>query len=267
MGIKAILLILVISILMEDSDSIKKSAEEVKEDEEVQRAVNATLAAEEEKRRKEEDEAKKKEENIKEKKEDGGPKKSHQDEAWLPLNCTCPSVKPCPKQGECGPCPEVRPCDPCEECPETRPCQPCDDCGPCPEVRPCKPCRPCGPDGPGSVANITNRGPDLPVPPPCLETSNMSVPVALAVGAAAGVLVTGVAAVLGLVIRYLSPLECGFLILATIVMVWYFSSQHPETARELGGRAATLLREAAAALSHRIVDAIRHHNEQVGCSY
>ncbi len=91
----------------------------------------------------------------------------------------------------------------------------------------------------------------------------MSVPMALAVGACAGGLLTGVAALLGLVIRYFSPLECGFVFLATIIIVWYFSSQYPETARELGTRAATLLREAATALSHRIVEAIRHHNEQV----
>ncbi len=92
----------------------------------------------------------------------------------------------------------------------------------------------------------------------------MSVPVALAVGACAGGLLTGVAALLGLVIRYFSPIESGFVFLATIIIVWYLCSHHPETARELGGRAATLLREAAAALGHRIVEAIRHHNEQVG---
>ncbi len=92
----------------------------------------------------------------------------------------------------------------------------------------------------------------------------MSVPAAMAVGAVASLLLTGVAAAVGLVIRYFSPLESGFISLATVIIVWYFCSHHPEAAREIGARAATLLREAAAALSHRIVEAIRHHNEQVG---
>ncbi len=94
----------------------------------------------------------------------------------------------------------------------------------------------------------------------------MTVPVALAVGASAGVLLTGVAAVLGLIIRYFSPIESGFLFLATIIIVWYLSSQYPETARELGGRAAALLREAATTLSHRVVEALQRHNGQVGFS-
>ncbi len=94
----------------------------------------------------------------------------------------------------------------------------------------------------------------------------MPTAVAMAVGAVAGLLVTGVAAIIGIIIRYFSPIECGFLFLATIIIVWYFSSQYPETARELGGRAATLLREAATALSHRVMEALRHHHEQVGLS-
>jgi hypothetical protein len=51
---------------------------------------------------------------------------------------------------------------------------------------------------------------------------------------------------------------------AAIIIIWYLCSHYPETARELGGRAATLLREAATALGNRIVEALRHHNEQVG---
>jgi hypothetical protein len=92
----------------------------------------------------------------------------------------------------------------------------------------------------------------------------MSVPVAMLVGACASLLVTGVATVIGLVLRYVPPTISGFLILAIVIIIWYLCSHHPETARQLGGRAATLLREAAAALSHRIVEAIRHHNVQVG---
>ncbi len=96
--------------------------------------------------------------------------------------------------------------------------------------------------------------------------ASLSVPAALVVGAVTGVLITGLAAAVGLILRYVSPIVSGFLFLATVIIVWYLCSQYPETARELGGRAATLLREAAAALSHRIVDVIRHHNEQVGFS-
>jgi uncharacterized membrane protein YphA (DoxX/SURF4 family) len=92
----------------------------------------------------------------------------------------------------------------------------------------------------------------------------MSVPVALVVGVVAGVLVTGVATAIGLILRYIPPVASGFFFMATIIIIWYLCSQYPETARELGGRAATLLREAATALSHRIVEALRHHSEQVG---
>jgi hypothetical protein len=157
------------------------------------------------------------------------------DEACPPLNFTCPTVEPC------DPCPEVK------ECPEIKECSPCKKCGICPPVKPCP------------VYNHTVcQCPE--------EDVGMTVPVALAVGASAGVLLTGVAAVLGLIIRYFSPIESGFLFLATIIIVWYLSSQYPETARELGGRAAALLREAATTLSHRVVEALQRHNGQVGFS-
>jgi hypothetical protein len=264
MVFKTLLLIIVISILMEDSASIRKTEEEKREDEEVQRAVNATLAAEEEKRRKEdEDEAKKKKEV---KKESQGKKEDveSQDEACPPVNVSCPIVEPCPpcpEVKECEACksskdcPPVKECGPCEICKECGPCKICKECGPCPKVKPCQPC------GPNPVVNHTETTPSA-----CHcseEDMGMTVPVALLVGTCAGGLLTGVAAVLGLVIRYFSPLECGFLFLATIFMVWYFSSQYPETARELGGRAATLLREAAVALSQRVMAAIQRHQEQV----
>jgi hypothetical protein len=92
----------------------------------------------------------------------------------------------------------------------------------------------------------------------------MTVPVALVVGAMASLLATGVAAAIGLILRYVNPIASGFLFMATIVIIWYLCSHYPETARELGGRVATLLREAATALSHRVVEVLRHHNEQVG---
>jgi hypothetical protein len=267
MVFKAIVIFLVIAILMEDGSSMrKKTEEEEKEEKEIAERVNATLAEEEEKERLEEEEKKKRQDQ--EKKRKGTGKEKEQDEACPTLNQTCPEQKPCPEVTKCPEkelcpvCPEVKECPPFEEC---RPCPKVRECVRCPEMDPCVPCEECPPRkecGP-SQSNHT----DVQTPGPgCPDPSDMSVPVALAVGACAGVLVTGVAAIIGIVLRYFSPLECGFLVLAVIIFVWYLSSQYPETARELGGRAATLLREAAAALSHRIVDAIRHHNEQVGFS-
>ncbi len=92
----------------------------------------------------------------------------------------------------------------------------------------------------------------------------MSVPAAIAVGAMGSLLITGVAAAIGLVLRYVPPIASGFFFLATIIIVWYLCSQYPETAREIGGRATNLLREAAVALGHRVMEAIRRHQEQVG---
>jgi hypothetical protein len=260
--------LVIFAVLMEDVGPAKKTEKEEREDKELAAAVNRTLAEEE--MRREDDEKKRKQDQGKskiEEKNEKVDKPERQDEACPPVNVTCPVIKPCPPQKDCpenqpcpeqDACPEVEPCKECPPCRECLSCKPCKECGRCPEVRPCEPC------GPDSVANITNRGPDLPVPPSCLETSSMSVPAALLVGASAGVLVTGVATTIGLLLRYSSPVASGFIFVATIIIVWFLSSHYPETARELGGRAATLLREAATALSHRIVEALRHHNEQVG---
>ncbi len=92
----------------------------------------------------------------------------------------------------------------------------------------------------------------------------MSVPLAMAVGACASLLVTGVATAIGLLLRYAPPIYCGLLFLSIVVLTWYLSSHYPETARELGGRVVATLREATIALSHRVMEAIRHHNDQVG---
>jgi hypothetical protein len=269
-------IIVVFALLLEDGSSMrKKTEEEKKEDRELAEKVNATLAEEEEKERREEEEKKKKLNQDQEKKqEEAGQKtssgtgstekKKGQDEACPPVNFTCPdngSCRDCPEVRPCLPCPEIKTCSPCEQCPsvkdcsESEECPPCRECGTCPDVIPCQPCQPCS-------SNITSVQP--PSDPGCPEPASMSTLVAAAIGAVAGLLVTGVATAIGLIIRYLSPIESGFLFLTTIIIVWYLCSHHPETARELGGRAATLLREAAAALSHRIVEAIRHHNEQVG---
>jgi hypothetical protein len=263
MVFKTLLIVAIVAILMEDGSTIKKSPEEEREDEEVAKAVNRTLA--EEKRK--EDEEKKKKEEVK--KESQGKKEDveSQDEACPPVNVSCPIVEPCPpcpEVKECETCksskdcPPVKECGPCEICKECGPCKICKECGPCPKVKPCQPC------GPDPVVNHTETTPSA-----CHcseEDMGMTVPVALLVGTCAGGLLTGVATVLGLVIRYFSPLECGFLFLATIVIVWYFSSQYPATARELGTRAATLLREAAVALGHRVMAAVQRHTKQVSLS-
>ncbi len=92
----------------------------------------------------------------------------------------------------------------------------------------------------------------------------MTVPVAMAVGAAATLLTAGVAAVLGFLFRYVPPLVSGCLFLTIIILVWFLSSHYPEVAREAGGRVVDVLREATVALSHRVMEAIRHRSNQVG---
>jgi hypothetical protein len=252
-------IILVFALLLEDGSSVKKKTEkEEKEDEEIQKAVNATLAEEEKKRKEEEDEAKKKreKEKIKTKKLDedkrNGAKQEDQDEACPICNCTCPTVKPCLP---CHECPEVEHCPPNENCTEPEKCDPCQECppvkecGPCPKVKPCLPCGPC---------------PVEPLPCTCPGEGSMTIPVALAVGAMVSLLATGAAAAIGLLLRYTSPLFSGLLFVSMIVLTWYLSSRYPETAREIGGRVVAILREATSTLSHRVVEALRHHNNQVG---
>jgi hypothetical protein len=255
MVFKTLLIILVIAILMEDGSSMRKSEEERKEDEDLAKLVNMTLAEEAEKKRKEDEEKKdrtkikklEKEEREEKKKEEGGPKRDDQDEAEPSLNCTCPSFKPCLAPVDCDPC---APCGPCPEVKE------------CPEEQPCRPCRPCGPCPSCPVENSTVPG--LPPTSACPAVPEMSLPTAVAVGVAAGILLTGVATTIGILLRYLSPIESGFIFLATSIIVWYLCSHHPETARELGGRAVTILREASVALGHRVMAALQRHPEQVG---
>jgi hypothetical protein len=266
--VKVLLMIIIVAILMEDGSSIKKTAEEEKEDEEVARAVNKTLA-EEEKKRKEEDKKKgKQEKGTEEKKNEtvgNREKEVDQDEACS-YNFTCPTVDPCPedqpcppckqckecRDRECGPCPVV---EPCEKCPEEKQCLPCKPCGPCPPIH----CQPCPVDNYTSVDAPTNitRGCS------CPESGGMSVPVALTVGVLAGGVATGLATLVGLVLRYVPPIVSGLLFITAIVMVWFFSSHYPEVTREAGGRLMAALREAALALSHRLMEAIRYRDDQV----
>jgi hypothetical protein len=264
MALKALLIIVVISILMEDGSSIRKTAEERKEDEEVQKAVNATLAAEEEEKQKEEKKKRKKtvEDPVQIREDEASPDQVCPEVPLCPDPVKCPEEKTCPEVKSCPPCeicPEIRPCQPCRKCPDPVECGPCHECppiecGPCPPIH----CQPC------PVVNHTSGHQDCPSPPLCPEAPGLSLPAAMAVGAVTGILVTGTAAIVGFILRYVPPFVSGFLFLATIIILWYLCSQYPETARELGGRAATLLREAATALSHRVMEALRHHHEQVG---
>jgi hypothetical protein len=254
MAFKALLIILVIAILMDDSSSIRKTEEERKEEEEVAKAVNKTLVEEkrkEDEEKKQKDKKKKKnqartERNEKDKKkEDVDVKGKDQDEACPPLNSTCPTEYPCPEVPECPPCKECGSCPPVE-------------CGPCPTVRPCKPCPPadCQPCSPRLNRTETS-------PTSCPEGSGMSPAMAMAIGAIASLLITGVAIAIGLLLRYTSPIFSGLLFIFIVVLTWYLSSHYPETARELGGRVVATLREATIALGHRVMEAIRHHNNQV----
>jgi hypothetical protein len=251
MVFKTILLFLVIAILMDDGTSIRKTDEEKREEKELAELVNKTLAEEkkkedEEKKKgqldqeKKEDEAKKK--KIKEESSEGSGGVEGRDEALPSSNTTClvcPEVQDCPVANCSGQG---------EACPEVKPCPKCKDPEECPPVLPCP------------VVNRTSPS----VPDGCPDrVQAMTVPVAMAVGAGAALLVTGVATVIGLVIRYVPPIVSGFIFISTVIIVWYLSSQYPETARELGGRAWTILQEATRALGQRIVEAIRHHNEQV----
>jgi hypothetical protein len=278
-----ICLIIVVAVLLEDVGPTRRTKEEEKEDRELAEKVNATLAEEEKERQ--EEEAKEKKRQDKEKKQDetgqgtgsgtgSTGKERGQDEACPTLNhtcperelCpTCPEVKNCPEKELCEPCPEIRKCPPCGQCPEVMPpkeCSPCRRCEPCPEID-CHPCRECLPlreCEPCSFNYTVSQNPGS----GCSDPADMSVPVALAVGASAGVLLTGVAAAIGLILRYVDTIASGFLFMAIIVIIWYLCSHYPETARELGGHAVNLLREAAVALGHRMMAAIQRQQEQVG---
>ncbi len=94
----------------------------------------------------------------------------------------------------------------------------------------------------------------------------MPTAVAVVVGASAALLAVGAVTGVGLLLRYVSPIVSGFIFVATIIIIWYLCSHYPETAREIGGRAAALLREAATALSHRVMAALQRQADQVGLS-
>jgi hypothetical protein len=251
---------MVLAVLMEDSASIKKTEEEKREDEEIERAVNATLAAKEEKKKRDEEDKKKRAEEKKEKEDVSAGDEEKRDKRGE----VCRPCGPCPGQKPCEPCPKVesgpeeRPCPPCEECPEFKPC-PSDDCPTpkecpepkekhCPEERPCLPCRPCGP-----CPRANHTEPGLPDIHPCPQADGMPTWVAMAVGAIASLVVTGVATAISLLLRYVPPTVSGFLFLTIILVIWYLCSQNPAAAREMGGRVVEVLRQATTTLSHRIL--------------
>jgi hypothetical protein len=257
MVFKTLLIFLVIAVLLEDGSSIRKTEEERKEDEELAERVNATLAAEEAEKKKEEDEKKRKLDqkkktttdevkDHKEKRTDIGGQMG-QGKDCPSANLTCPEVKPCPAPKEC---PEEKECPPCRRCPDPEECpevEPCEPCGPCPPVH-CKSC---------------NETSSLPQPCQCLE-AGLTVPVAMMVGAITGLVAMGVATILGFLLRYAPPVVSGLLFLSIVLLTWFLSSRYPDVAREAGGRVVAALREATVALGHRIMEAIRHHNDQVG---
>jgi hypothetical protein len=122
MVFKTLLIVLVFAVLMEDSLSIKKTAEEEKEDREIAEKVNATLAEEAEKKKeaKQRDKTKKKDKKDPEeskKAENKSKEEDGEDEACLPANCSCPIVKPCPP---CQDCPACKECGPCHVSPVDR---------------------------------------------------------------------------------------------------------------------------------------------------
>jgi hypothetical protein len=263
---------LVFALLLEDGSSVrKKTREEEEEDKKIAEAVNRTLVEEEEKRKEDEKQAEKKKKkgtdkvrDQDEKKKmgvDSGPgtvKKEDEAPSSNHTGSTCPVCEQCPDSKEC------RPCSPCERCPECGLCpelQPCPEERTCPEEQPCQPCRPCVPC---PVDNTTRINPECPSPPSCTESPGISVPVAMVIGASISLVTMGAAAVVGLILRYVPPLISGILFLSVVFVVWFLSSHHPDVAREMGGRVATILREATVALGHRIMAAIQRYQDQVG---
>jgi hypothetical protein len=206
------------------------------------------------------EDAKESDEEDKEKEENGsgsglpevkGPDKSCRPVKCKPVACTpvaCEPVacKPVPcKPGKPVPCKPGKPV----------PCAPV----PCkPEVdvfHPCDPV-PCQP---------VNWDEDSAGSPPVIcrpeATPGMSVPVAMVVGATASLVAVGLAATVGLILRYLPPLVSGFIFITTIIFIWYVCSHYPGVARDLGQRALNLAREATTTLVNRAMAALRGHNQ------
>jgi hypothetical protein len=131
------------------------------------------------------------------------------------------------------------------------PCKPV-ECIPCSPL-PCDPV-PCRPVHCSQPPGIEGHG---------MAASPMTVPVALAVGAAASVLVMGVVAFLGFVIRYMPIYVSGIVFVGSIALTFYLSSRYPASARELGQRVLGAVREAATSVVDRATSALTRHLPQV----
>jgi hypothetical protein len=92
-----------------------------------------------------------------------------------------------------------------------------------------------------------------------LAVASLSTPMAVLVGAVATLLVCVLAVAVGIIIRYIPIFVSGLLVLAAIVLVWYYSSTQPAAARECGQRLWVFLRDAATS----VVDRVFRRNPQV----
>jgi hypothetical protein len=166
--------------------------------------------------------------------------------------------------------PVVNTCEPGKEVIPCVPCKPCKSCRPCPSIKLCEPvaCKPVA-CVPVRCQAVPCTPVDCPSPPAIggeVAVASMTVPVALAVGAAATLLVMGIVAFVGFVIRYLPIYISGTVFIGSVLLTGYLSSRYPASARELGLRAMGLAREAATALVNRAMAALRGPN-QVGSPF
>jgi hypothetical protein len=186
-----------------------------------------------------------------------------------PVVPDCQSCKPAPCQAvPCKPVPcQAVPCKPDKPAPcHPVPCEPV-ACRPmpCKPVR-CKPvaCKPSVSRLPCQPVPCTPVGCEVPpgtAGPGMMDTP--VVPVAFAVGAAASVLVLGVVAMVGFLIRYLPIYISGTVFVGSVLLTCYLSSRYPASARELGLRALGAMRDAATSLVDRVSHAITRQEFQV----
>ncbi len=152
-------------------------------------------------------------------------------------------------------CPPVQDCPPIRECPTVRECPPCPrfSCSECPPIS--TPPDECGPS--------TTSGGDLDT----MDSTStvLATPEAVLVGAAATLLVLLLAAVVGLLLRYVPILFSGLLILALVALVWYFSSKYPGAARRLGARIWEALRSGVTTVVDRLLGRRHHPEVSVSC--
>ncbi len=187
-----------------------------------------------------------------------------------PVKCEPVACKPglCKpgKPRSCSPCKPAGPCEPvpCKPSGSNRLCKPCRPVKPWEGAVPCKPvaCEPVA-CTPVRCQAVPCSPVDCPAPPAIGGEMAMTVPVALAVGAAASVLALGVVAFVGFVIRYLPVYISGTVFVGSILLTCYLSSRYPASARELGQRVLGAVREAATSVVDRATRALTRHLPQV----